>query len=217
MTTIYFSIKLLYLANAVSQLYLLNLFVGDRYRLYGVEVARDLLTGKLVRVSSPFPKSTLCSFTVQNFGESAHNHAVQCVLPINRFNEKIYLFLWFWLAFISLCTFVSILSLIWNTTQKERVQFLEASIKMKPGYNYRSEDDNNCIHAFATQYLKQDGVLTLRLLGKNVNEVILCDILMELYTTFKSSHYPLIVAQKDISLFIVKAPTNQTGRQRKRK
>lgn len=54
-----------------------------------------------------------------------------------------------------------------------------------PDYSYNKKVDRKYIQAFAHHYLKQDGVFILRLIGKNVNEVILCEIVLALYEIFK--------------------------------
>ena len=40
---------------------------------------------------------------------------LQCVLPINLFNEKIFIFVWFWLVFMSIITIVSFITWICRT------------------------------------------------------------------------------------------------------
>jgi len=189
MITIYFFVKLLYLLNAFGQLFLLNSFVGDNYTIYGFQVFKNLLLQQDVGESARFPRSTLCSFKVRQFGGNTHRHTVQCVLPINLFNEKIYLFIWFWLVFVTLTTIASIGIWFWDIIGHTRVQFLKKYIKMIPEYQYEKKIDRHCIQTFATHYLKQDGVFILRLIGKNVNEVILCEIVLSLYKIYKEKHY----------------------------
>lgn len=187
--SVYFFVKSLYFTNALGQLFLLNYFVGENYTIYGIEVLSNLIHGRDTGESPRFPRSTLCSFKVREFGGNTHRHTVQCVLPINLFNEKIYLFIWFWLVFVTIFTLLSILLWLWDFIGHTRIQFIKRYIKMVPHYPYDRKTDRKSVQAFATHYLRQDGVFILRLIGKNVNEVILCEIILALYEIFKSKHY----------------------------
>jgi len=53
----------------------------------------------------------MCDFKLRRLG-SIQRYSVQCVLPVNLFNEKIFLFLWFWIIFIALVTLISML--VWT-------------------------------------------------------------------------------------------------------
>ncbi|CAF0741763.1 unnamed protein product [Adineta steineri] len=98
--------KFLYLLNAFGQLYLLNFFLGNDYHMYGFAVIRALFTGNDENwtITPRFPRVTWCNFAVRNLADNIHTYTVQCSLPINLFNEKIFLIIWFWLYFTTFCT-----------------------------------------------------------------------------------------------------------------
>ena len=104
----YMAVKLLYVANAVSQLFLLDSFLRIDYPMYGLRVVEQLIRGQDWGYSERFPRVTLCEFEIR-YQSRVHNYIVQCVLTINLFNEKIFMFLWFWFIFLAGVTSVNFL------------------------------------------------------------------------------------------------------------
>jgi len=104
---VYIAVKLLFLANVVGQLFALNLFLGQDFHLFGIDVLRAMIAGYDWTTSSRFPRVTLCDFRVRRLA-NVQRYTVQCVLPINLFNEKIFLFVWFWMATVAALTALSL-------------------------------------------------------------------------------------------------------------
>jgi len=86
----------------------------SEYYIYGLTVVGDLLKSSATSavldwpLSERFPRVTHCDFQIRQQA-NIHRYTVQCVLPINLFNEKIFLLIWFWLVFVAVATFVNLL------------------------------------------------------------------------------------------------------------
>lgn len=109
LVVLYMFVKTLWLTNAVSQLFLLNRFIGNDYHAFGVEIIEMLLSGQEWHELRHFPRVTYCDFKIREIGNQ-HDWTVQCVLRINLFNEVIYIFMWFWLCILALCSLVDYLT-----------------------------------------------------------------------------------------------------------
>ncbi|VDK82497.1 unnamed protein product [Litomosoides sigmodontis] len=99
-TILYLVTKLLYVLNIVGQIYMLNHFFGGDYLQWGFQTITDLASGKEWTESAMFPRVIMCDFQVRRLG-NVQRHTVQCVIMMNMINEKFYLFLLFWLIFVS--------------------------------------------------------------------------------------------------------------------
>ena len=186
--TLYIISKCFYLVNLLSQLFLLNIFLGTNYHLYGFEVIRDIVRGRHLRPSIRFPLTTLCDFKIFVLGNT-HTNTVQCVLPINFFNEKIYLFLWFWMVFVSISTVISIIRWLWLVGFRySRIRYVRKHLRVMGKLKKDNEAEMKLSRKFAQNYLRQDGVFVLKLVAKNSTDLVVADIVAALWDNYKMKH-----------------------------
>lgn len=184
---LYIGTKTLYLANALLQLFLLNGFLGNQYHLYGIQLVYDLVTGSgWSRESKRFPRITLCDFEIRQMGNT-HRHTVQCVLPINFFNEKIFIFLWFWFVFVAVATCFSLAR--WTCAvgfRCTRTWYVRKHLKVMDRYNRDNDRDNKLVTKFVESYLRHDGVFVLKLVAKNSTDLVVADIVASLWDNYRN-------------------------------
>ena len=109
--------KVFYIINVVGQLFFLNVVLATKYHTFGYDMVRGLVKNKDWTEESyvAFPRVTLCDFKVRGQDMvNVHPYTVQCVLPINLYNESIYVFLWYWMVF------VAALSVLRSDSQRSR-------------------------------------------------------------------------------------------------
>nr|CAD2173141.1 unnamed protein product [Meloidogyne enterolobii]CAD2185803.1 unnamed protein product [Meloidogyne enterolobii] len=178
---LYLLVKVLYLLQIVCQFVILNNFLGSSYTFWGFEILRDLAMGLEWHESGHFPRVTMCDFEVRVLGNK-HRHTVQCVLMINMFNEKVFLFIWWWLLLIGIATLFSLV--YWLTTPKQSVPFIRQYLRV---YHLVKQDDQNvtvAVDKFVHHYLRSDGVFLLRLIASNAGDLITTDLVYQLWQMF---------------------------------
>ncbi|XP_077561367.1 innexin shaking-B-like [Haemaphysalis longicornis] len=116
--------------NVLGQMFLMDKFLGGEFWKYGADVVRFTLMDQEERhdpMIYVFPRMTKCVF--HSFGSSGdvQRHDSLCILPLNVLNEKIYVFLWFWLVtLLVLTTLVFLGRLVILAVPKLRFQMLKS-------------------------------------------------------------------------------------------
>uniref|UniRef100_A0A0N5BKI9 Innexin n=1 Tax=Strongyloides papillosus TaxID=174720 RepID=A0A0N5BKI9_STREA len=195
-TTLYLSVKLFYMVNIVAQFVLMNSFLGDYYTLWGFNVIKVLWYGKEWQTSHVFPRVTLCDFDMRYLSE-VNRYTVQCVLMINMFNEKIYLFLWFWFIFVGLSTVVNFLyCLAQFISSSRRIAVVRYLLKHLMNTKNPREFEKAVGH-FTRDGLKPDGFLILRFLERNAGAIIAKDITHKLFQDYLITYMDDYVKESD--------------------
>lgn len=103
--------KLLYLGNALGQLFLMSEFLGFGLDAsFGIRVLTNIWNGHDWKMSQVFPRVAFCLVPIRMLGSSSNAVTAQCALPTNMLNEKIYIFLWWWISTVAVVTLYSIMS-----------------------------------------------------------------------------------------------------------
>jgi len=181
----YVIIKLLYIINAIGQLFLLNLFMGRNFSFYGIEVLQKWFHGQKIEAIERFPRITMCRFMLRTLGDNIQSYDVQCLLPINIYNEKIFLIIWFWLAFVAITSIYGLLKWFYYFTLSARKSFIRYFLKVNAIDYYSETADNNSLKGFVDKYCRQDGILLLRIVAANTNQVMAGELICTLWNNWK--------------------------------
>jgi hypothetical protein len=168
---LYVIMKVIYLANSIGQFWMLNDFLNTDYHYYGIAVIKAMIAGEDWTTSPRFPRVTLCNFNIRRLG-NIHPYTVQCVLPINLFNEKIYLFLWFWLVMVMFFNAYSLI--IWTSRMfswNDKYVYMRKRLAMVTDVDFNTMSGDRMLQDFVEKYLKQDGVFVFRLVEHNTDSV----------------------------------------------
>uniref|UniRef100_A0A1I8IP25 Innexin n=1 Tax=Macrostomum lignano TaxID=282301 RepID=A0A1I8IP25_9PLAT len=109
---------------------------------------------------------------------------VQCVLPNNMLNEKIYIFLWFWVFALALLTAASCLS--WAASSilpSSRRALLKKYLRA--GGVPPQAGDRSTARRFLRHFLRHDGVFLLRMIGRCAGDLLAADVAREVWRRYR--------------------------------
>ncbi|KHJ95803.1 Innexin [Oesophagostomum dentatum] len=140
---------------------------------------------------------------------NVHRHTVQCVLMINMFNEKIFLFLWFWYFLLAGATVCSLFYWIYISVVPSRILienfckriyravFYEATYqhfdlreqlnfvgKYLTGIEGYKMVDSQSLRRFVFHFLRQDGVFLLRMVATHAGELPCYELAKTLWNNY---------------------------------
>jgi len=179
----YVFIKLVYIGNIVLQLFILSSFFGMEgfwaLILHSYGVLLKIATDQYWDHSRLFPMSTVCHFTTSRDGEH-QPFTVECTLPINIFNDKIFTIIVLLYQVLLIATLLSILRWFYVSSERKRILFIRAHLKQHhdTGVTKTEESLLNILH--------RDAVFILQLIEMNVSGVVVSSILSQLYSELES-------------------------------
>jgi hypothetical protein len=197
LTFLYLFIKIIYITNILTQLISLHYFMHFDLT-FNALFQRLLIYSNTVRHTSvQFPTNVLCDFIVRFLGKNKHRHTVQCVLPINVFNEKIFIFAYLWLILLLICTLYNLV-IQWicfflfhrNIIDTRRRRVRRIPSRYRPEDNEENEieqptDYQPISKNFSRHYLHCDGIVIMRLFDMNIDLVTMNDLMDDLWELYK--------------------------------
>ncbi|PAV72130.1 hypothetical protein WR25_06785 [Diploscapter pachys] len=181
LSMLYLIVKLLYVVQVFMQLFLLNHILSPHYTLWGVGILMDVASGREWQESGHFPRVTMCDFEVRALANK-QRYTLQCVLMINMFTEKVFVFVWFWLVFVLVVTIVNFF--IWCRHIFSGEQRRESIAKYLRIFGYYDDDNvstSRALNRFVNNKLRSDGVLVVKLISKNAGDIICADLIASLW------------------------------------
>lgn len=128
-----------------------------------------------------FPRESACDFRIRaNIDSLVHNYTVQCVLPINLYNEQLFTLLWIWLWFVCIANCYDFVIWVFRLIPGARYNYVRSRIRLR--YSENSVKRN--LNSFVYDYLTFDGVFILRLMSLSMSDCVTHEIIQTLWQNY---------------------------------
>ena len=193
--TTYIVTKIIYIINSSFQFYLMNEFLGKKISEISSTIKEYFGSEKklLTELESVyFPKVVMCDFRVREASHPnySHRYSIQCVLPINLYNQQIFTILWFWYLILTIINIIALGKWIKEFVPKHRRSFILKRLLLLNKYQkllYNKDDPTlketikSGLKRFNQNYLKCDGVFIIKMISILTSDVVGTTILLELW------------------------------------
>ena len=172
--SIYFLTEVANFLNTILQMWVIDRFLGGQFTNYGMEVLSFTDWDWRIRYDpmiKVFPRMTKCTFHVTGQSGDIERFDALCILPINILNEKIYIFLWFWLYFLAVVSlFIILYRVLTIFSVKARVY----------SFMFEVPKDSFIKLKHLTNIMTLGDMFILTLLNKNLDKFAFTDVIDEL-------------------------------------
>jgi len=179
----FFAMEIVNFINAVGQIFFIDFFLDGEFLTYGTDVFH--YTG-LEHEDRPdpmavvFPKVTKCTFNKYGPSGTIEKKDGLCVLPQNIINEKMFIFIWYWLVFLAVVTG---LYLIFRLSTFLSKQTRVGLVRIHGGKSCRRSDVEAILEPASLTYFEKLGDwFLLHLICKNLNILLVNDLIRHLHT-----------------------------------
>lgn len=166
----------------VNKLFLFFYIEDPNDYLFGLKLLTNLISGTDWQSSGVFPRTTLCDFDVRVLG-NLHRYTVQCVLMINMFNEKLFIFIWFWLSLIASIILIDLAYSSWSLLVPYARKIYVRSLILDDRFQKVSYP-SPIFKIFVEKNLEANGVLILKLIESHVGIVTASHVTIEMWYNF---------------------------------
>jgi hypothetical protein len=154
-------------------------------------------------------KVVMCDFHIREFGHPnfSHKYTIQCVLPINLYNQQIFTFLWFWFLLLFFANCYALAQWISRMLPRARRRYVNRRLNMLNYFQTLNVTTSVVLkrtrrsifgssrrrakpvsleakrqkRKFIDEYLKFDGVFILRMIAMLTSELVGTELLHELW------------------------------------
>lgn len=182
----YFLCEFLNFVNVIGQIYFLDFFLGYEFRTYGLDVINYYYSemepeDRQNPMHTVFPKVTKCTFRKYGRSGTVEKKDGLCVLSLNIINDKIFIFVWFWMVVIACITGVFML---YRLATLLGPQIRVALITVKGGKSTKRSDVEAILDPASLSWWEKVGDwLVLYFVCKNLDVLTVNELIRHLHTS----------------------------------